>query len=111
MKETKIMKAFEQYIKNFDMNKGNVKAMYFHSIKMMELCKDIAANLNIFNDEYPSITTLENNYYANYKNIGNYKIVYELTNTEKKQLQSAIDVQKHKLNSKYTCFDRTQKTK
>ncbi len=36
---------------------------------------------------------------------------YELTNTEKKQLQSAIDVQKHKINSKYTCFDRTQKTK
>ena len=40
MKETRIMKAFEQYIKNFDMNKGNVKAMYFHSLKMMELCKD-----------------------------------------------------------------------
>ncbi|MEE1030137.1 MAG: hypothetical protein UIC65_03870 [Alphaproteobacteria bacterium] len=36
---------------------------------------------------------------------------YELTNIEKKQLQSAIDVQKHKLKSKYTCFDRTQKTK
>lgn len=48
MKETKIMKAFEQYIKKFDMNKGNVKAMYFHSIKMMELCKDIATNLGIF---------------------------------------------------------------
>ncbi len=51
MKETKIMKVFEQYIKKFDMNKGNVKAMYFHSIKMMELCKDIATNIGIFNDE------------------------------------------------------------
>ncbi len=51
MKETRIMKVFEQYIKKFDMNKGNVKAMYFHSIKMMELCKDIAANLGIFNEE------------------------------------------------------------
>lgn len=37
--------------------------------------------------------------------------IYQLNNTEKKQLQSAIDVQKHKLNSKYTCFDRMQKTK
>ena len=51
MKETKIMKVFEQYIKQFNMNKGNVKAMYFHSLKMMELCKDIASNLNIFTDE------------------------------------------------------------
>ena len=51
MRETKIMKVFEQYIKKFDMNKGNVKAMYFHSIKMMELCKDIASNLGIFTDE------------------------------------------------------------
>ena len=51
MKETKIMKVFEQYTKRFNMNKGNVKAMYFHSIKMMELCKDIASNLGIFNEE------------------------------------------------------------
>ena len=51
MKETKIMKVFEQYLKKFDMNKGNVKAMYFHSIKMMELCKSIASNINTFNEE------------------------------------------------------------
>ena len=51
MRETKIMKVFEQYTKRFNMNKGNVKAMYFHSIKMMELCKDIASNLGIFNEE------------------------------------------------------------
>lgn len=51
MKDSKILKVFEQYIKKFDMNKGNVKAMYFHSIKMMELCKDIASNLGVFTDE------------------------------------------------------------
>lgn len=51
MRETRIMKVFEQYIKKFDMNKGNVKAIYFHSLKMMELCKDIATNLEIFNEE------------------------------------------------------------
>ena len=51
MKETKIMKVFNQFVKKFDMNKGNVKAIYFHSIKMMDLCKDIASNLGIFNDE------------------------------------------------------------
>ena len=51
MKETKIMKVFEQYTKKFNMNKGNVKAMYFHSIKMMELCKSIATSLNVFTEE------------------------------------------------------------
>ena len=51
MKETKIMKTFEQYIKKYDMNKGNVKAIYLHSIKMMELCKDIAASLKTFTEE------------------------------------------------------------
>lgn len=51
MRETRIMKVFEQYIKKFNMNKGNVKAMYFHSLKMMELCKDIASNLGVFTDE------------------------------------------------------------
>ena len=51
MKETRIMKVFDKYVKKFDMNKGNVKAMYFHSIKMMELCKDIARSLNVFTEE------------------------------------------------------------
>lgn len=51
MRETRIMKVFEQYIKKFDMNKGNVKAMYFHSIKMMELCKEIASSLGKFTEE------------------------------------------------------------
>lgn len=51
MKETRIMKVFNKYVKRFDMNKGNVKAIYFHSLKMMDLCKDIARNLGIFSDE------------------------------------------------------------
>lgn len=51
MKENRIMRVFNKYIKNFDMNKGNVKSMYFHSIKMMDLCKDIASNLGIFTEE------------------------------------------------------------
>lgn len=51
MKETKIMKVFDNYVKRFDMNRGNVKAMYFHSIKMMELCKSIANSLGVFTEE------------------------------------------------------------
>lgn len=51
MKDSKILKVFERFINKFDMNKGNVKSMYFHSIKMMGLCKDIASNLGIFSEE------------------------------------------------------------
>lgn len=51
MKESRIMHVFNKYIKRFNMNKGNVKALYFHSLKMMDLCKDIASNLGIFSDE------------------------------------------------------------
>ena len=58
MKNTKILKVFEQFIKKFDMNKGNVKAMYFHSIKMMELCKEIASTLGVFTEEEISVCGL-----------------------------------------------------
>lgn len=51
LKESKIMDVFNKYVKKFDMNKGNVKAVYFHSLKMMDLCKNIASNLGIFSDE------------------------------------------------------------
>lgn len=51
MKETKMMSVFNKYIKKFDMNKGNVKETYFHSLKMMDLCKDIARSLGIFTEE------------------------------------------------------------
>ncbi len=45
------MNVFNKFVKSFDMNKGNVKALYFHSLKMMDLCKSIASNLGIFNEE------------------------------------------------------------
>lgn len=51
IKESKIMNAFNKFVKKFDMNKGNVKALYFHSLKMMDLCKNIASELGIFSDE------------------------------------------------------------
>jgi len=51
MKSSKVMKVFDQYIKNFDMNNANIKAKYFHSLKTMELAREIATNLEIFNEE------------------------------------------------------------
>ena len=45
------MKIFEQYVKKFDMNNSNIKVKYFHSLKTMELCREIASNLGIFSEE------------------------------------------------------------
>ena len=45
------MKVFEQYIKKFNMNKNHIKCAYFHCIKSMDLCKNIASVLGIFDAE------------------------------------------------------------
>ena len=55
IKETKIINAFNKFVKKFDMNKGNVKALYFHSLKMMDLCKNIASELGVFNEGWYDI--------------------------------------------------------
>lgn len=51
MKSSRVMKIFEQYVKKFDMNNSNIKVKYFHSLKTMELAREIASNLNIFTEE------------------------------------------------------------
>ena len=51
MKSSRVMKIFEQYVKKFDMNNTNIKAKYFHSLKTMELAREIATNLRIFSEE------------------------------------------------------------
>ena len=45
------MKIFEQYVRKYDMNNINIKARYFHSLKVMEISKDLASGLGIFSEE------------------------------------------------------------
>lgn len=58
VKSSRVMKVFEQYVKNFDMNNVNIKSRYFHSLKVMELCKDIALVTEIFNEEEVAVCEL-----------------------------------------------------
>ena len=51
MKSSRIMKIFEQYVRKYDMNNINIKARYFHSLKVMEIVKDLATELGIFTEE------------------------------------------------------------
>lgn len=40
MKSSRVMKIFEQYVRKYDMNNVNIKAKYFHSLKVMEIAKE-----------------------------------------------------------------------
>lgn len=58
MKSSRIMRIFEQYMKEFDMNNTNIKVKYFHSLKVMELSSEIATNMNIFTEEEITVCEL-----------------------------------------------------
>ncbi len=45
------MRVFENYVKKYDMNNINIKSKYFHSLKVMELSRDIASTVGGFNDD------------------------------------------------------------
>lgn len=69
MKSSKIMKCFEEYIKKYDMNNSQVKLKYFHSLKSMDIAKDIATKLDIFTEEEIVLIGM----IALFHDIGNFK--------------------------------------
>ena len=58
MKSSRVMKIFEQYVRKYDMNNINIKSKYFHSLKVMEIVKDLASGLGIFNEEELAVCEL-----------------------------------------------------
>ena len=58
MKSSKVMKVFEQYVKKYDLNNSNIKMKYFHSLKTMELARDLATTLGIFDEEEIAVCEL-----------------------------------------------------
>ena len=55
MKSSRVMKIFEQYVRKYDMNNVNIKSKYFHSLKVMEIAKELANGLGIFDEEEISV--------------------------------------------------------
>ena len=51
MRSSRLLKYFEEYIKKIDMNNAWAKAKYFHSLKSMDLARNIASDLGIFDEE------------------------------------------------------------
>ncbi len=58
MKSSRIMKIFEQYVRKYDMNNINIKSKYFHSLKVMEIVRDLANGLGIFSEEELAVCEL-----------------------------------------------------
>ena len=68
MKSSRLLRYFEEYIKKIDMNSAYAKAKYFHSLKSMDLAKNIATELGIFDEEEIVIIEL----IALFHDIGNF---------------------------------------
>lgn len=76
MKSSRIMKMFEQYVRKYDMNNVNIKSRYFHSLKVMEIAKELANGLGIFNEEEIAVIELISLFHeiGNFSKTPNYRI-------------------------------------
>ena len=90
MKSSRIMKIFEQYVRKYNMNNINIKARYFHSLKVMEIAKDLATQLGIFNEEEIALCELLGLFHeiGNFSKTPNYHIDEEIDDAGEK----AIDI-------------------
>ena len=69
MKSSRLLRYFEEYIKKIDMNNAWSKAKYFHSLKSMDMAKQIASDMGIFDEEELVIIEL----IALFHDIGNFE--------------------------------------
>ena len=90
MKSSRLLKYFEEYIKKIDMNNAWSKAKYFHSLKSMDLARNIAADLGVFDEEEMVIIEL----IALFHDIGNFdgKNNNYLDNSEEDTAMKSINV-------------------
>ncbi|MBR7042499.1 MAG: HD domain-containing protein [Bacilli bacterium] len=68
MRSSRLLKCYEDYIKKIDMNNAWSKAKYFHSLKSMDLARNIATDLGVFTEDEIVIIEL----IALFHDIGNF---------------------------------------
>lgn len=88
MKSSRIMKIFELYVRKYDMNNINIKSRYFHSLKVMELVRELATGLNIFTEEEIAVCELIGLFHeiGNFSKTPNYHIDEDDDNTYEKSI-------------------------
>lgn len=89
MKSSRIMKIFEQYVRKYDMNNVNIKSRYFHSLKVMEIAKELATGLGIFTEEEVAVVELISLFHeiGNFSKTPNYRINEEDDESSEKTLE------------------------
>ena len=89
MKSSRIMKIFEQYVRKYDMNNVNIKSRYFHSLKVMEIAKELATGLGIFTEEEVAVVELIALFHeiGNFSKTPNYRINEEDDESSEKTLE------------------------
>ena len=89
MKSERIMKIFEQYVRKYDMNNSYIKSRYFHSLKVMEICRELATGLGIFSSEEIAVCELIGLFHeiGNFSKTPNYQM-----DTEDDTYKRTIDV-------------------
>lgn len=89
MKSSRIMKIFEQYVRKYDMNNINIKARYFHSLKVMEIAKELASGLGIFSEEEIALCELIGLFHeiGNFSKTPNYRIEEDSDDSYEKTIE------------------------
>lgn len=107
MKSSRIMKIFEQYIKKYDMNNINIKARYFHSLKVMEIAKEIATGIGIFTEEEIAVCELIGLFHeiGNFSKTPNYHIEEDSDDTYDKTINVLFNKGLLREISKETKYD------
>lgn len=90
MKSSRLLRYFEEYIKTIDMSSAYAKAKYFHSTKSMDLAKNIASELGIFDEEEIVVIEL----IALFHDIGNFsdKDYNYLDNSNEDKAMKSINI-------------------
>ena len=90
MKSSRIMKIFEQYVRKYDMNNVNIKSRYFHSLKVMEIAKELATGLGIFTEEEIAVVELISLFHE----IGNFSKTpnYHIDEEDDEVIEKTLDI-------------------
>lgn len=111
MKSSRIMKIFEQYVRKYDMNNVNIKSRYFHSLKVMEIAKELANGLGIFTEEEIAVIELISLFHeiGNFSKTPNYRINDEDDDVNEKSIDVLFNTGLLREITKDTSYDEIVK--
>ena len=107
MKSSRIMKIFEQYVRKYDMNNIDIKARYFHSLKVMELARELATGLGIFSEEEVAVCELIGLFHeiGNFSKTPNYQMDDDINDSYNRTIDVLFNKKLIREISKETKYD------